>query len=122
MSLDATPGMLKLLLRQRVIVADGLVFDAEREVALPIAPFVGLLLYNTHWRPPDCDESEEPIEKIAYDLKTGHLVCYLPDDDYRPESSGSDDWTEQEVGEYYRDWVLQPDNRLQAASGQPECN
>jgi hypothetical protein len=98
--------MVPVILHQRVIVADGLVFDAEREVSLPIEPFIGLTLYNTEWNPPGCDESEVEIENIAYDLKTGRLVCYLPVADFRLESSGSDDWTEEGVRQYYRDWKL----------------
>ena len=56
-----------------------------------------------------CDEAEESVERVAYDLKTGRVICYLPIDDYRPESSGSDDWTEKEVRERYRDWTLKRD-------------
>jgi hypothetical protein len=43
---------------------------AEREVTLPIEPYVGLVLYNSHWRPDGCDESQEHIEEIAFDFKT----------------------------------------------------
>jgi hypothetical protein len=98
-----------VLLRQRMIVADGLVFDAKREVTLPIQPFVGLTLYNTSMQPIGCDLSENAIERVAYDLKTGRVICYLPIDDYRPESSGSDDWTEKDVRERYRAWTLKRD-------------
>ncbi len=102
----ANAPALTVVLHQRVVMADGLAFDAQREVSLPIQPFVGLCLYNTLWCPPDCDANEEPIEKIAYDLKTGRVFCFLRVHDYRPESSGSDYWTEDEVREYYRDWTL----------------
>jgi hypothetical protein len=118
---DANQPMLPVTLSQRVILADGVVFDAEREVGLPIPPFVGLQLYNTHWRSPGDDESEEPIEAMAYDLKTGRLVCYLPVDDYRAESIGSADWTEDDVRERYQDWVLQPD-KVPKARGEGEWN
>jgi hypothetical protein len=107
--------VLKVLLRQRVIVEDGLVFDAEREATLAVQPFVGLWLYNTVCPPPGCDESGEPIEEMAYDLKTGRVICYLPIDDYRPESSGCDDWTEKDVRQYYRDWTLTRDETCRAA-------
>ena len=56
---------LTVLLRQRVIIAERLVFDAEREVTLPIQPFIGLHLYNTTWVLPGSDESEEQIEDMA---------------------------------------------------------
>jgi hypothetical protein len=65
-----------------------------------------LYLYNFQWRPPDFDEAEDLIRDIGYDLKTGQIVCYLPSDDFRVESSGCDDWTEKEVREYYQDWTL----------------
>ena len=96
-----------VLLRRRVILTHGLIFDAQREVILPIQPFVGLTLYNATWSPPDSDDSEDRIEEIAYDLKSGRLICYLRRDDYRPESSGSNDWIEDDVIEHYRDWTLQ---------------
>lgn len=108
-----------VLLRQRVIVADHLVFDAERELALPIEPFAGLILYGTHRKPPGCDPSEEHVEEIAYDLDTDRVICYLPTDDYRPESSGSDDWTEEDVWAEYRDWKL---TRDEPRTRRPERN
>jgi hypothetical protein len=105
----------KVLLRQRVIVKDGLVFDAEREVTLFIQPFVGLWLYNILWHPPGSEESDEPIKEMAYDLKTGRVICYLPLDDYRPESSGCE-WTEADVRQYYQDWTLTRDKTCRAAT------
>lgn len=101
--------MHNVLLHKRVIVSDALVFDAEREVSLPLAPFVGLCLYNTESRPPDGDESEDWIEEIAWDLKTGRVICYLRDDDYRAASSGSLSWTEKEVRRRLQGWSLTPD-------------
>jgi hypothetical protein len=98
-----------IVLRRRVIIEDGLVFDAEREVTVPIQPFVGLVFYNILRTPPGCDDSEERVEEVAYDLKTGQVICYLDIDDYRPESSGCDDWTEAEVRDYYGDWTLKRD-------------
>jgi hypothetical protein len=53
---------------------------------------------------PCCYEHDHGIEWIAYDLKTGRIICYLPIDDYRPEISGSHDWTEEDVLEHYGDW------------------
>jgi hypothetical protein len=105
----------KVLLRQRVIVDDGLVFDAEREVTLLIQPFIGLWLYNILWHPPGSEESDEPIEEMSYDLKTGQVVCYLPRTDYRPESSGCE-WTEADVRQCYQDWTLTRDEICRAAS------
>jgi hypothetical protein len=96
------------ILRQRVIVDDGLVFDAEREVTLPIQPFVGMVLYNVHWSAVEPDEGEEPIKEVACDLKTGEVFCYLENRDFRPESSGCH-WTESEVRERYQDWKLTRD-------------
>src|SRR5712691_8776979 len=98
--------MFKVILRTRVIVTDDLVFKAEREVRLPIPPFVGLHLYNSEWRFPGCEESEDHIREIAYNLKTKQLICYLPTHDFRYESSGSEDWTEKDVRDYYQDWKL----------------
>jgi len=115
MTTKATGAAFKVLLKKRVIVEDGLVFDAEREITLPVQPFVGLDLYNSEWHPPGCDESEDRIESIGYDLKTGRVICYLPIDDYRPESSGCDDWTEKDVRQYYRDWTLTRDETCRAA-------
>jgi len=79
-------GTFTVILHKLIIVRDDLVFDAEREVRLPI-PFVGLQLYNTEWTPPGCDETEDRIQAIGYDLKTGQLICYLPVDDYSPEEN-----------------------------------
>ena len=107
MSTNAKRATRTVLLHRRVIVANALIFQAEREVRLPIEPFVGLRLYNTEWRPPGCDENEDRIKEIAYDLKTGRVLCYLPTDDYRAESSGSDEWTEEDVRQRYRDWTLE---------------
>ena len=100
-------GGLRVILRQRVIVDDDLVFNAKREVNLPIEPFVGLVLVNTLWRPGLGDPSEYPIDSIDYDLATGEITCYLPNDDYRYESSGYDDWTENDVRKRFRDWALE---------------
>jgi len=97
-----------VLLRRRVVVMEGLAFDAEREVALPIQPFVGLVLHDTRWIPPGCEGNECKVEEVAYDLKTGQLICYLPKADYRPEESGCD-WTEDQVREHYQDWKLTRD-------------
>jgi hypothetical protein len=108
--------MLKVILRRRVIVEDGVVFDAEREVSLPVAPFVGLRLYNTERVPEGCDESEDPIKEVACDLKTGRIFCYLPVADFRPESSGSQ-WAEEDVREEYLDWKLGRDHRVKPPSG-----
>ena len=103
-------GMIRVVLRKRIIVSDHVIFDAEREVGLPIAPFVGLRLYNDQWVPPGCDGSDEPIEEVAVDLQSGRTFCYLPNDDYRPEISGSPDWTEDDVRQHYRDWQLRRDS------------
>ena len=94
-------GMIRVVLRKRIILSDHVTFDAEREVGLPIAPFVGLHLYNDRWVPPGCDGIDEPIEEVGVDLRSGRTLCYLPTDDYRPESSGSSDWTEDDVRQRY---------------------
>lgn len=99
----------KVTLQKRVIFSRDLIFEATRELALPVNPFVGLRLYNAEWRPPGFEESEDEITEIGYDVKTDRLFCYLPTDDFRKEASGSDDWTEQEVRAYYRDWTLKRD-------------
>lgn len=104
-----------VLLYKRVIVSDSLVFDAEREVSLPFLPFVGLRLFNTEWRPPDCDESEDWVEAILYDLKTGQVICELRADDYRPKRSGAcgggngSGLSEGDVRRRLRGWTLTPD-------------
>jgi hypothetical protein len=110
MTTGENKAMFIVVLHKRVILKDGLTFDAEREVSLPIAPFVGLHLYHAEWVTPGCDESDDDIEKIAFDLKTGQLICYLPEADYRPEHSGCDDWTEEEMRQHYRDWNLERHN------------
>lgn len=97
---------MKVTLHKRVIVADGVAFDAEREIDLPLAPFVGLRLYGAQWVPKGCDPSEDPIKEVGYDLPSGKLLCYLRHDDFRPEASGSADWTEDDIREHYRDWKL----------------
>lgn len=98
-------AMITAFLRKRIIVAAKVVFDAERKVRFPIQPHVGLVLYNSVWCPFGPDESQEIIETIGYDLKSGHVECYLRTHDYRRKSSGGD-WTEQEVREVHRDWTL----------------
>ena len=105
-------GPVSVILRQRVIVDDSLVFDAERQVTFPIQPFVGLVLYNALRTPPGCDANEEHVAEVAYDLSTGEVICYLGIDDYRPESSGCGDWTEEDVREYYVDWTLKRDETI----------
>src|SRR6266542_158248 len=104
MTTKANKATLKVLLQKRVILAKGLIFEAERELDLPIQPFVGLTLYNTEWCPPGCDESEDGIKEIAYDLKTGRILCYLPIDDFREEDNNY--WTEERVRQRYRAWTL----------------
>ena len=94
-----------------MIVNDDLIFNAEHDVDLPIAPCIGLQLYNSEWRPAGFDESEVRIKEVAYDLKTGSLICYLPCDDFRYEASGCSDWTEKEVREYFRHWALNASRR-----------
>src|SRR5260221_6335180 len=66
MTANANQPLLKVLLRKRVIVDDGLAFDAEREIELPIAPFVGLELFNAFWVPPGCDDPEDVIEMVGF--------------------------------------------------------
>jgi len=100
-----------VVLRVRVIVADNLISNAEREVTLAIQPFVGLNLYNSTRVPPGCDFTDEKIQAIAYDLKTGQVICYLPLDDFRRQSSGGD-WTEDEVRKRYQDWKLDRDTGI----------
>jgi hypothetical protein len=100
--------MLKVTLCKRIIVNDDLILEAERDVELPIHPFIGLVLYNTEWNPPDCDDSEDEIEFIAWDLKTNSVHCYLPLVDFRPESSGGQ-WPEEDIRERFQDWRLQRD-------------
>jgi hypothetical protein len=115
---DRNNSMFKVVLLKHVIVTDSLAFDAEREPTLPIPPFVGLSLHNTDVVPPNCDEGEDVIEEIACDLKSGRTICFLPDEDYRPESSGCNDWTEQDVRQHYRDWTLVASH---AAIGMKKC-
>ena len=110
MTANANQPLLKVLLRKRVIVDDGLAFDAEREIELPIAPFVGLELFNAFWVPPGCDDPEDVIEMVGFNLKASRIECYLRMDDFRPEASGSDQWTEQDARERYRDWTLTQDD------------
>jgi hypothetical protein len=94
-----------VLLCQRVILNERVCFDAERELRLPIEPFVGLRLYNTLIQVSE-DDNEEEIEVIGYDLKTGRVSCYLTINDFRPEASGVPDFTEQDIRDEYRDWTL----------------
>jgi hypothetical protein len=91
--------MIKVLLQRCIIVDDGHVFDAEREVELSIDPFPGLLLYKTEWGEPDV------VEEVASDLKSGRVLCVLPCGDFRRESSGGD-WTEDDIREIFQDWTL----------------
>ena len=97
---------MKVTLHKRVIVSDDLAFDAEREIDLPISPFVGLRVYGAEWRPKGCDPSADPIEAVGYDLPAGRVLCYLRPGDFRPETSGSDDWMEEDVRQHYRNWKL----------------
>jgi hypothetical protein len=103
---------MKAILRKRVIVSDQLIFDAEREMELPIPPFVGLRLNDTESKTRGGDESEDLVEMVACNPNTGQVYCYLPHDDFRPESSGGH-WTEEDVRECYRDWAITPDLLLQ---------
>src|SRR5437763_621066 len=99
-------GRIRVLLHKRVVLADDIVFDAERELELPIPPSVGMALFNTEWRPPRSDDSEDHIESIGYDAKTARISCFLPPDDFRLEQSGSNEWTEKHVRDRYRYWTL----------------
>jgi hypothetical protein len=98
-------SMPMVFLRKRIIVSDNVIFQAEREVKLPISPCVGIRLYNTEWQAPGCDESEDRIEAIAYDLKTGRTHCYLSTADFRPEKSDAV-WSEDDVRALFQDWKL----------------
>jgi hypothetical protein len=98
-------------------VDDGRVFDAERKVELPIGSFPGLRLYNTEWTAPDFDESDDTIEVVASDLKSGIIRCYLPCSDFRRESSGGD-WTEDDIRELSWSWpcgTFSPPNSRRAS-------
>lgn len=110
MKSKAKNATLTVVLRKRIILTDDIIFDAEREVRLPIQPFVGLRLYNSEYRPRGFDESEDRIDAIAYDFKTHQVICYFQLDDFREEASGADDWTEEEVRDYHRDWTLTQDD------------
>jgi hypothetical protein len=101
----------RIVLYKRVIVADGVVYEAERKLDLPIAPFIGLQLLNTERVPPGCDPSDDEIKEIAYDAKTGCLWCYLRYDDFRIEASGSH-WTEKEALAHFKDWTLKREEPL----------
>jgi len=50
--------------------------------------------YSRHTirKPDGCDDSEESIDMVAVDVRSGQTYCYLPIDDYCPEVSGCD-WT-----------------------------
>ncbi len=97
--------MFKILLHKRIIVADGLILEAERELNLPIPPCIGLRLYSTEWTPPGCDDNEDIVDQIAWDVRTGRLHCLLPLADYRPERSGSH-WAESDIRELFQDWTV----------------
>jgi hypothetical protein len=96
---------MKVTLHKRVIVRDGLVFEAEREVELPLPPFVGLILNASEWVPPGCGESEDVIREIACNSTTGQVICYLTHDDFRQESRDGE-WTESDVRRSLRDWKI----------------
>lgn len=113
---NSNQAMTKVFLCKRVIVTDDIIFDAERELDLPVPPVAGMRLYNTEWRPPGCDDSEDQIEEIGYDHKTGRVLCFLPADDFRAEASGWDGWTEEDARKRYRDWTLKRDKRLMPKS------
>jgi hypothetical protein len=106
MSPKGTNPTLKVRVCRRIIAADGLFFSAEREIELPMAPFVGLQLFNLVSEPPGCEESDDSIEAVGFDLHTRQIRCYLELDDYRAAASGSDDWTVEDVKDRYRDWTL----------------
>jgi hypothetical protein len=112
MSSAALSAGYRVVLHQRVIVDDDNVFRAEREMVLPFPPFVGLTLLQAEALPAGCDPSEDSIREVAYDVATGEVSCYLPCQDYRPEQSGSDDWTEEEIRGYYKDWKLVRDSPI----------
>lgn len=110
MAPKGTNPTLTVCVCRRIVVNDRLLFSAEREIELPIAPFVGLQLFNLVAEPPGCDESDDSIEAVGFDLHTGQIICYLDLDDYRPEASGSDDWTVEDVKDRYRDWTLKQES------------
>ena len=56
---------MKVTLHKRIVVSNYLALDAEREVNLPLPPFVGLRLYGIKW---DDDEAEDE----AAELGAGH--------------------------------------------------
>jgi hypothetical protein len=113
--------MIKVVLQKRIIVDDGHVFDAEREVELPIDPFPGLRLYSTEWTAPDWDESEDTVEEVATDLKSGRILCILTCGDFRRESSGGD-WTEDDVRELFQNWTLTRDLSVTRSRGRTARN
>jgi hypothetical protein len=104
--------MHRILLRRRVILTDIVAFEVEREVDLPLPPFVDLRLENSVWSPPGCDESEDEIQEIAYDLNSGQILCFLEVDDYRPQSSGNSGWTEAKVRQHYQQWAVKRDEAV----------
>ena len=97
---------MRVTLHKRIVVCDSLALDAEREVNLPVPPFVGMRLYGIECE--STNEAEDVVEAIGCDVPTGRIHCYLPVDDFRPEESGGV-WTEEEIRERHRDWVLTPD-------------
>jgi hypothetical protein len=98
----------RVLLCKRVVASDRLAFDAEREVELPFAPFVGLRLYETERVFLGSDPSEDTIREVAVDPTTGQIYCYFDVDDFRYEESGGH-WSEKEVRQCYQDWTLKDD-------------
>jgi hypothetical protein len=112
---------MKVTMHKCVTVSGHVAFDAERDVDLPVSPFVGMRVYGAVWALNGCDRSDDPIEEVGCDLPSGKMLCDLRRGDYHLAASGRDDWTEEEVRKHYRDWKLSPEESGPPSVG-PERN
>lgn len=93
---------MRVVLLQMLTLSDKKFFCATRQIDLPMAPFVGMVILNPYL---SCaDAFEEPITEICYDLETGNLLCVLK------SRACSEYYSDDEVREMYKDWSLEAEH------------
>jgi hypothetical protein len=115
---------IRVRLNLAVRTEDGWLLFLERDVELPIAPAVGMVLYNL--QSTGEDPSEDVIEQVSVDMKDGSIGAVLAGDKiYGPREPGwkpdpEGDWTREKLlgpGGYYSGWRPESALRWDPARG-----